>query len=214
MSDSNVHPFLPRPITQPHAERNAGAIGDVLERVLPGEGNLLEIASGTGQHAVTFARRFPGLVWHTSDPWAVSRESTNGWIIQEALGNVRTPIDLDVTRPDWEDLAPRPVDAMYASNLLHITPWEITLGLFRGAGVVLEDGAPLCIYGCFKRGGEHLSQANVTFDQNIRGENPEWGVRDLEAVEEIAAQHLVPLAEAVEMPRENFLLVFRRAARS
>lgn len=202
--------FVPRPICQDHTERNKGAIGDVLEQYLPKEGTLLEIASGTGQHAVTFGARFPGLTWLTSDPWATSRESTNGWIIETGLANVKSPIDLDVTQEGWEDAIPRPIAAMYASNLLHITPWPVSLGLFRGAGNLLEPGAPLCIYGCFKRGGEHLSEANITFDRNIRGENAEWGVRDMETVEEAAGAQGLKLERAVEMPKENFVLVFRR----
>ena len=204
------HPggFLPRPILEPHAERNADAIGDVLETHLPKSGVLLEIASGTGQHAVTFGARFPGLTWLTSDPWPTSRESTNGWIIHTGLANVKSPLDLDVTQPQWEDAVPRPIAAIYASNLLHITPWPVTLGLFRGAGHLLGKGAPLCIYGCFKRDGEHVSAANVEFDAHIRGENPEWGVRDLEAVEDAAREAGLRLAHVVEMPRQNFTLVF------
>jgi hypothetical protein len=203
------HGFLPRPICQPHAERNAGAIGDVLEQHLPKEGTLLEIASGTGQHAVTFGARFPGLTWLTSDPWARSRESTNGWIIETGLGNVKSPIDLDVTKQGWEDAIARPIAAMYASNLLHITPWPVSLGLFRGAGQLLEPGAPLCIYGCFKRNGAHLTEANAQFDRNIRGDDPEFGVRDMETLEEAAGEQGLDLEHAIDMPKENFVLVFR-----
>lgn len=208
--DAHGGNFLPRPIFEPHAERNAGAIGDVLEQHLPRTGIVLEIASGTGQHAITFAARFPGLTWLTSDPWITSRESTNGWIIQSGLHNVRQPMDLDVTRPGWENAVPRPVAAVYASNLLHISPWAVTCGLFRGAGALLEEGAPICIYGCFKRGGEHLSAANIAFDRILMGENREWGVRDLEAVEDEARSAGFELAEVADMPRENLMLIFRR----
>lgn len=215
MSGGDLHgSFLPRPIFEPHAERNAGAIGDVLERHLPETGAVLEIASGTGQHAVTFAARFPGLTWLTSDPWVTSRESTNGWIIKSGLANVRPPMDIDVTEPGWADAVPRPVAAIYASNLLHISPWAVTCGLFHGAGGLLADGAPVCIYGCFKRDGTHLSEANIVFDRNISGENPEWGVRDLEAVEEEARTSGFMLAEVVDMPRENLMLIFRRGTRT
>ena len=212
--DRTIPPgFLPKPIFQAHTDRNKGAIGDVLERHLPDSGVLLEIASGTGQHAVTFGARFPGLTWLTSDVAVVSRESINGWIIQQELANVRAPLAIDVTSPDWEMQVPRPINAMYTSNLLHITPWAITLGLFRGASELLEDEAPLCIYGCFKRDGEHLSEANIRFDANIRRENPEWGVRDLETVADVAKSNQVPLMDVIDMPRENFVLVFQRDAR-
>lgn len=210
MSDSGGPDFIPRPVCEPHAERNAGAIGDVLERFLPDKGTLLEIASGTGQHAVTFGARFPGLTWLTSDPRVVSRESTNAWIIQRGLSNVKSPVDLDVTDADWENRVPRPIAAMYASNLLHITPWRVSLGLFRGAGRLLEPDAPLCIYGCFKRNGEHISDSNVIFDHDLRSANPEWGVRDLEAVEEAAREAGLDLEHVADMPRQNFTLVFRR----
>ena len=203
--------FLPERAYEAHAERNARAIGPVLERVLPAHGTLLEVASGTGQHAVTFAPRFPGLTWITSDPFWRSRESVNAWILHTGVRNVTAPLDLDVTVPGWEEGVPRPVSAAYASNVLHITPWPVTLGLFRGLGAVLEPGAPAVIYGCFKRGGEHLAQSNVEFDRNIRGENPDWGVRDLEAVEAVACDHGMALEEAVDMPRDNFCLVFRQS---
>lgn len=203
--------FLPQRAFEPHAERNAQAIGAVLERYLPATGNLLEVASGTGQHAVTFAPGFPDLTWLTSDPWPVSRESINGWLIHTGVKNVKSPRDLDVTTPDWETGLPRPIVAIYASNLLHITPWDVTLGLFRGAAAVLELAAPLCIYGCFKRCGRHLSAANVEFDANIRGDNPQWGVRDLEAVDEAAGAAGLVLADVIDMPRENLMLILRLA---
>lgn len=209
---SGLQNFLPQRAFEEHAERNADAIGAVLERYLPDNGNLLEVASGTGQHAVTFAPRFPGLTWLTSDPWPVSRESINAWLIHTSVKNAKSPRDLDVTTPGWETGLPRPIVAIYASNLLHITPWDVTLGLFRGSAAVLEPDAPLCIYGCFKRCGRHLSDANVEFDTNIRGENPQWGVRDLEAVDEAAAEAGLALADVVDMPRDNLMLVLRRSA--
>ena len=205
--------FLPERAFEAHAERNARAIGPVLERVLPARGTLMEVASGTGQHAVTFAPRFPDLTWITSDPFWRSRESVNAWILHTEVRNVTAPLDLDVTVPGWEAGVPRPVSAAYASNLLHITPWPVTLGLFRGLGAILEPGAPAVIYGCFKRGGQHLAQSNVEFDHNIRGENADWGVRDLEAVEPVAREHGLSLEEAVDMPRDNFCLVFRQTSK-
>ena len=204
--------FLPERAYEAHAERNARAIGSVLERDLPSNGNLLEVASGTGQHAVTFAPRFPGLTWITSDPFWRSRESVNAWILHTGVRNVTAPLDLDVTKPGWETAVPRPVAAAYASNLLHITPWPVTLGLFRGLGEVLDTGAPVVIYGCFKRGGAHLTPSNAQFDRNIRGENSEWGVRDLEEVEAAAREHGLDLMETVDMPRDNFCLVFRKTS--
>lgn len=206
---AGLETFLPQPAFEPHAERNAETIGAVLTRYLPAKGTLLEVASGTGQHAVTLAPRFPGLTWLTSDPWQVSRESINGWLIHTGVQNVRSPLDLDVTAPDWETGLPRPISAIYASNLLHITPWAVTLGLFRGAANLLAADAPMCIYGCFKRDGRHLSDANAEFDANIRGENPQWGVRDLDAVDAAAKAAGLSLADIVDMPRENFMLILR-----
>ena len=130
------------------------------------------------------------------------------------MRNVTAPLDLDVTKPDWEAAVPRPVAAAYTSNLLHITPWPVTLGLFRGLGELLETGAPVVIYGCFKRGGEHLTPGNAMFDRNIRDENSDWGVRDLEEVETAARTQGIELVEALEMPTENFCLVLRQTSRS
>ena len=205
--------FLPERAYEAHAERNARAIGPVLEQVLPSSGTLLEVASGTGQHAVTFAPRFPDLTWITSDPFWRSRESVNAWILHTGVRNVTPPLDLDVTEPGWEATVPQPVAAAYASNLLHITPWPVTLGLFRGLGALLEPGAPVVIYGCFKRDGAHLTPSNALFDRNIRGENAEWGVRDLEEVEAAARDQGLELEEAVDMPTENFCLVLRQTAK-
>ena len=189
----------------PSAERNKGPILEVLARVLPPRGLVLEIASGTGQHVVHFARALPALEWQPSDADPEVRRSIERWIREEALGNVRAPIALDVLQRPWPiDRA----DAVVCINMIHIAPWAATPALFRGIHAV---AAPIAVlYGPYRRGGAHTAPSNEAFDADLRARDPSWGVRDLEAVADAAAEEGFTLDEVVPMPANNFTLVFRR----
>ena len=191
----------------PSAERNKGPILDVLARVLPRRGLVLEIASGTGQHVVHFAKALSGLTWQPSDPDAELRESIALRVWEEQRANVNSPIDLDVTKLPWPL---QTADAVLAINLIHVAPWSATLALFDGAKALLSTERILFLYGPYRRLGLHTSESNVQFDHDLRAHNPEWGLRDLEAVSDVAAGAGFVLAETVEMPANNFALVFKR----
>ena len=193
--------------SSPSAERNKGPILDVLARVLPRRGLVLEIASGTGQHVMHFAKALPDLTWQPSDPDAELRESIALRVREEQRANVKSPIDLDVTKLPWPL---RAADAVLAINMIHIAPWSATLALFQGAEALLSREDVLFLYGPYRRFGRHISEGNAQFDLDLRAQNPEWGVRDLEAVSDVAAGSGFALAEIVEMPANNLSLVFNR----
>lgn len=193
--------------SSPSAERNKGPILDVLARVLPRRGLVLEIASGTGQHVVHFAKALPDLTWQPSDPDAELRESIVLRAREEQVANVRLPIDLDVTRRPWPL---ERADAVVAINMIHVAPWSATLALFEGAKALLSPEHVLFLYGPYRRGGHHTSESNALFDRDLRIRDPEWGLRDLETVAGVAAGAGFVLAETVEMPANNLTLVFKR----
>jgi hypothetical protein len=189
------------------AERNKGPIVDVLARVLPARGVVLELASGTGQHVIHFARTLPSLTWQPSDPDPELRESIALRVRDEQLANVNPPIDLDVTRLPWPL---RTADALVCINLIHVSPWSATLALFEGAKALLPTQHVLFLYGPYRRHGRHTSESNAQFDSDLRAQDPAWGLRDLEAVSEVADRAGLGLTEIVEMPANNFSLVFKR----
>ena len=168
----------------PSAARNREPILAELQRVLPADVRVLELASGTGEHAVFFGRALPSVTWQTSDPDPAARESIAAWIETEGLANVLSPRAIDVSVAEWE--VEGPFDAVVAINMIHISPWEATLGLMAGAGRLLRQGGVLFTYGAYKRGGAHTAPSNETFDQWLKERNPRFGVRDLEAVEAAA----------------------------
>jgi hypothetical protein len=195
----------PLPVSPP-AERNKQPIADVLARVLPQAGVVLEIASGTGQHAEHFARAFPKLTWQPSDADVAALATLAERVRRAALPNLRAPLELDVH-------APPPVGgiaAIVCSNMIHIAPWSACAALLLHAERWLESGAPLVLYGPFKRGGQHTSESNAAFDAGLRRRNPEWGVRDLDDVAALARRHSLELAEAVAMPANNLTVVLVR----
>ncbi|SRR5690349_16604577 len=193
--------------SSPSAERNKGPIVDVLARVLPRHGLVLEIASGTGQHVVHFAKALPHLTWQPSDADAELRESVALWMREEQRANINNPLDLDVTRLPWPL---QTAVAVVAINLIHVAPWSVTLALFEGAQSLLAAGHVLFLYGPYRRFGRHTSESNARFDLDLRAQNPEWGLRDMEAVSDVAAGAGFVLTETVEMPANNFSLVFTR----
>ena len=191
------------------AERNKGPILDVLARVLPENGLVLEIGSGTGQHTAHFAKAFPRLDWQPSDVDAEMKRSISAWMRQEGLANVREPILLDLRKLPWPVAA---VEAIVCINVLHVAPWAATQALFHGARDVLRPGGCLFVYGPYRRDGRHTAPSNQRFDAELRAFDPEWGVRDLDDVTEVAALAGFARADVVDMPANNLSLVFRRTA--
>ena len=191
----------------PAAERNKSPILDVLARVLPRQGVVLEIASGTGQHVIHFAKALSALTWQPSDPDAELRESIVLRVREEQRANVNSPIDLDVSKLPWPL---QTADAVVAINLIHVAPWSATLALFEGAKALLSTDHVLFLYGPYRRFGQDTAESNAQFDLDLRAHNPEWGLRDLEIVSDVAAGAGFVLAETIEMPANNFSLVFKR----
>ncbi|MGZ3426872.1 MAG: DUF938 domain-containing protein [Polyangia bacterium] len=192
----------------PATQRNREPILGVLARVLPPVGLVLEVASGTGEHALFFAGKLPGLQWQPSDLDEGNRASIAAWRDQAALPNLRPPIALDAT---WERWPVERADAMVSINMIHIAPWAACAGLMRGAARLLPAGAPLVLYGPFRRGGRHTAPSNEAFDRGLRAQDAAWGVRDLDEVVRVAAAAGLTLDEVVEMPSNNLSVVFRRA---
>jgi len=190
------------------AERNKDPILAVLARVLPRRGVVLEIASGTGQHILHFANALPGLAWQPSDRDPELRESIALRVKEQQLANVNRPINLDVTRLPWPL---QTADAVVCINMIHVAPWSATLALLEGAKALLPTQHVLFLYGPYRRFGQHTSRSNEQFDSDLRAHDPEWGVRDLEAVSEAAASSGFVLAEVVEMPANNFSVIFKRS---
>jgi hypothetical protein len=191
------------------AARNRGPILDVLRDVLPMAGLVLEVASGSGEHAVHFATHLPMLTFAPSDPDPKARESVAAWIASAGLVNMRAPLALDAASPPWPiDRA----DAIICINMVHISPWAATEGLFGNASPILPAGAPLYLYGPYKRGGAHTAPSNAAFDAGLRAQNPAWGVRDLEAVADLGRRAGFEGPEVVDMPANNFSLIFRRTS--
>lgn len=195
----------------PAAARNREPILAVLQRVLPAQAKVLEIASGSGEHAVFFARAMHDWRWQPSDPDAPSRASIAAWIETEALTNVLAPRDIDVRETVWGVEGDAPFDAIVSCNMIHISPWASALGLIAGAARLVKAGGVLFLYGPFMRGGVHTAPSNAAFDVSLKARNPEWGVRDLDVVACEAADTGFVLSEIVDMPANNLSVVFRRA---
>ena len=194
--------------TWPAPERNKTAILEVLTATLPESGGvLLEVAAGSGQHAVHFARELPS--WHIlpSDFDEENLVSVRAWVDGEGLDNLRQPVSIDVTHQTWPVEA---VDAVFNANMIHIAPWAATLGLLDGVARLLQPGNPLIMYGPYKRGGLHTAPSNASFDENLKGRNPQWGVRDLDVVEDAARARGLRLEEVIEMPANNLCVIYRR----
>lgn len=192
----------------PAAERNKEPILEVLREVLPPAGVVLELGSGSGQHAVYFARALPRLVFQPSDPDPVARRSVEAWREAEALANLRAPLAIDAEHERWTEA---PVHAVVAINVIHISPWSVAQAIFTGATRHLEAGGVLFLYGPYRRGGQHTAPSNEAFDRSLRERDPRWGVRDLEAVVELGRGRGLVLEREVAMPANNLSLVFRRA---
>lgn len=188
----------------PATRRNRGAIAECLRGILSPSGLVLEIASGSGEHAAYFAQEFPTMDWQPSDPDPTALASIAAWT--DGLANVRAPLMLDAAADLWPVVS---ADAILCINMVHIAPWEATLGLMAGAAKLLASGAPLILYGPYRRAGVPTAESNEAFDQSLKARDPRWGLRDVDAVTAVAAGFA--LDRLVEMPANNLILVYRRS---
>jgi len=191
----------------PAVARNRDAILAVLKAHLPPEGMLLEIASGSGEHSIHFAQGLPGYTIQPTDRDERARASISAWIATSGVTNVRPPLALDAMIRPWTI---KGVTAILCINMIHISPWAATEGLFAEASRLLAPGQFLFTYGPYKRDGAHTSDSNARFDADLRRENPLWGVRDLEAVIALAAANGFPVPEITQMPANNLTLTFQK----
>lgn len=201
-------PFAMAKLHSEAADRNKGPILDVLRRVLPAQGRLLEIASGSGQHVAHFATELPEWTFAPTDVDADARASINTWVREADLRNVESAVELDASSWPWPV---GEVDAVMNANMIHISPWVSTLGLIRGAGRTLRDGGLLVLYGPYMVDG-YTATSNVRFSESLRARNREWGVRELRDVERIALGECLELEETVKMPANNLCVIFRKKA--
>lgn len=193
----------------PAAERNKRPILEVLRQVLPEQSRVLEIASGTGQHAAWFAAAMPGWRWQPTDFQADALPSIRAWAADTTAGHVLAPLQLDVLAPHWP-VGPEPFDGIFCANMLHITPWATCAALMQGAARHLTPLGALITYGPYLEDGVPTSPGNLAFDDSLRRENASWGIRQREAVEGEARRAGLVLSERHALPANNLLLVWRR----
>ncbi|MDF5719140.1 MAG: DUF938 domain-containing protein [Rhizonema sp. PD37] len=203
----------------PATQRNREPILEILLQVLPPTGTILEVASGTGEHAVFFAPHLIPRKWLPSDPNPISRDSIIAWAAHFSSNNLYPPIDLDVRAPIWSvekeafahrELNNSPIAAIVSINMIHISPWSASVGLIAGANRILSPGGILYLYGPYKKGGKHTAPSNAAFDESLRAQNPEWGIRDLDEVVAAADTQHLTLLETYQMPANNLSVVFQR----
>jgi SAM-dependent methyltransferase len=199
MADARLH--------APSAARNRDPILNVLRRFLPARGVVLELASGSGEHTVYFAQAFPALAFQPSDPDPQACASIDAWTASAGLPNVRPALALDATAQPWPIDA---ADAVLCINMIHISPWQAAIGLVSGAAAILPPGGLLYLYGPYRRNGAHTAPSNEAFDRSLRERNPAWGIRDLEAVAELAAAHGFGPPAVEQMPANNLSLIFSK----
>lgn len=190
----------------PAAQRNVGPIGDVLAEWLPQSGLVLEIASGTGEHALAFARRFPHLDWQPTDSDPVALASIAAWQ-SEGPANLKPPVQLEVCSPEWPVEA---ADAILCVNMVHIAPWEASLGLIDGAARLLGEGGRLILYGPWLEDGVEAAPSNLAFDRDLRSRDPRWGLRVVEEFAALAEERGLRLEERQAMPSNNLMLRFSK----
>jgi SAM-dependent methyltransferase len=197
--------------------RNFEAIWQALAPYLASaSGDVVEVGSGTGQHVVEFARRSPDVTWWPSDLNEAHLKSIEAWRVHAQAANVRAPLRIDLTDPAWcpqmhDGSGPGALRAVFCANVVHIAPWKVAEGLIKGAANYLRLDGRLFLYGPFKQGGQHTAVSNAVFDTSLRNGNPEWGVRDVEDLQEVAAGVGLALLDTVAMPANNLILVFGRA---
>jgi hypothetical protein len=190
----------------PAAARNRQPILDVLRPHLPARGLVLEVASGSGEHTAHFAQALPDLTFQPSDPDAVARASIDDWAATLGLANVRPALELDAAAEAWPIAG---ADAIACINMIHISPWESTIGLIRGAARLLPKNGTLFLYGPYFRDGFEAAASNLAFDRDLRARNPAWGIRALEEVVALAQANGFAPPLITEMPANNLSVVFR-----
>lgn len=197
----------------PAALRNREPILDVLQDCLPDHGTILEIASGSGQHATYFIQHLPNHYWQPSDPDPKSRDSISAWWWDVQLNNILPPLNIDAQEDIWPvertDL-PLPIAAIVCINMVHISPWESTVGLMKGAARILPKDGILYLYGPYKVEGQHTAPSNELFDISLRDQNPDWGIRDLSEIKSLAQEHGLTFVKTVDMPANNMSVIFRK----
>lgn len=195
----------------PATQRNQEPILQVLQRILPPTGNILEISSGTGEHAIYFAPRLKPRVWIPSEPQLYLRESIIAWREDFPSDYLASPLAIDTTEPIWAvETEKIEINAIVNINMIHIAPWSACLGLIAGAGRILPSGGILYLYGPYKQNGQHTAASNAAFDESLQTRHPEWGVRNLEDVIEAAKAQGLAFVEAIPMPANNLSVIFRR----
>jgi len=195
----------------PSAQRNAAAILDVLRQILPKSGTVLEIGSGTGEHARAFAPALAPISWLPSDPDPDQRASIIAWTTDMTGPKPLPPRVIDASSADWDVRPEDNIVAITSANVIHISPWSTTQGLVAGAGRILPPGGVLHFYGPFKRGGVHITDSNAAFDATLRARDSAWGVRDLDDIEALAKDAGLELDQVIDMPSNNYSVVFKRA---
>ena len=191
----------------PATMRNRDAIVDVLHDILPDRGTILEIASGTGEHIVYFGLKFPELIFQPSDPDPACCESIAAWTKREAVANVLPPLPLDAQAKAWEVSKPA---AILCINMVHISPWESSIGLFENAGALLAPGAPLYLYGPYLRADVETAPGNLAFERSLKSRDLRWGLRDVADMDALATQNGFARESLIEMPANNISLVYRK----
>ncbi|OYX50913.1 MAG: SAM-dependent methyltransferase [Sphingomonas sp. 32-66-10] len=187
----------------PATLRNREAIAAELAALLPAHGTVLEVASGSGEHAAFFAERFPALTFVPSDPDAAARESIASWCA--GLANVAPPLAIDAAAGEWPIAA---ADAVLCINMVHISPWAATLGLLDGTARLLPPGGPLILYGPYRRADAPTAPSNEAFDQSLKARDPRWGLREVAEVTAAAEARGLRFARLVEMPANNIMLLY------
>ena len=193
--------------------RNTAPILEVLKRVLPPSGTVLEIASGTGQHAAHFAPALPGVIWQPSEANENHHKSIRAWVGEGAAPNLRDPLSLNVLERPWPvevDPPVPPVTAVVNVNMIHIAPWRVCEALLDGAARILPPDGILYLYGPYRLGGQFRSEGDAAFDVDLKSRNPEWGIRNVEDVTDAAQARGLDPVEQIEMPANNLSLVFKR----
>ena len=199
----------------PATKRNKTFIGDVLSRIIQNNGSILEIGSGSGEHGVAFQKRFPETIWQTSDPDLRHRQSISSWIIYEKLNmKMPRPLAIDVEITPWKislELG-LSLQVIVSINLIHISSWNCTRSLFKESGKLLSNGKYLMLYGPFKIGNEHISQSNYLFEKSLKMQNNNWGVRNLDKVNEEAYNNGFVQKELIFMPANNLSIIYKKVS--
>ena len=193
-------------------KRNRDCIGDVLSRIIK-KGAVLEIGSGSGEHGVVFQKRFPEIIWQTSDPDLLHRKSISSWIEYEELTKkMPQPLELDVEKSSWpiSSKLSQSVEDIISINMIHVAKWTCTRSLFKGAGKLLKVGQFLFLYGPFKIGNKHISQSNYFFDNSLKMQNDLWGIRNIEEVNDEAKKNGFFQEDIISMPANNFSIIYRK----